>query len=144
MKQYRESGAPLDGADVIVGGLFPGNERQYEVRLDELAALAEARGGRVVGRFVQRRGASDRWHGRPGGAARMSLPFSRRTLLTPGKVREVADECRKAGVDAVVFVNPLTALQRTIWPAARGIRARTASCRRARPARRDLAAAGVQ
>ncbi|MFC6023788.1 hypothetical protein ACFP2T_47505 [Plantactinospora solaniradicis] len=114
MKQYRNLGDPLDGADVILVGLFSAKEKQYKIRLDELAGLAEARGGRVVGRYVQRRGVSDRWRERPGGAARMSRPFSRRTLLTHGKVREIAEACRKADIDAVVFVNTLTHVQRTV------------------------------
>ncbi|WP_433388732.1 hypothetical protein [Micromonospora sp. KLBMP9576] len=114
MKQYRERVPPLDGADVVLVGLFSANEKQYEVRLDALAALVEAGGGRVVGRYVQRRGASDRWKERPGGAARMSQPFSRRTLLTHGKVREIAEACQKAEIDAVVFVNTLTDLQRSV------------------------------
>jgi hypothetical protein len=66
VKQYRNLGDPLDGADVILIGLFSSKEKQYQVRLDELAARAEARGGRVVGRYAQRRGASDRWNERPG------------------------------------------------------------------------------
>jgi 50S ribosomal subunit-associated GTPase HflX len=114
VKQYRDLGDPLDGADVVLIGLFSAKDKLYEVRLDELAALVEARGSRVVGRYVQRRGASDRWRERPGGAARMSLPFSRRTLLTHGKAREIAEACRKADIDAAVFVNTLTPIQRTV------------------------------
>ncbi|GIF05082.1 HflX-like GTP-binding protein [Actinoplanes siamensis] len=114
MKQYRNLDDPLDGADVVLIGLFSAKEKRYEVRLDELAALAEARGSRVVGRYVQRRGASDRWNERPGGAGRMSQPFSRRTLLTNGKVREIAEACRKSDVNAAIFVNTLTHIQRTV------------------------------
>lgn len=114
VKQYRSLDDPLDGADVVLVGLFSGNEKQYNVRLDELAALAEARGSRVVGRYVQRRGASDRWRERPGGSTRMTRPFSRRTLLTYGKVREIADACRKADVGAAIFYNTLTPVQRNV------------------------------
>jgi 50S ribosomal subunit-associated GTPase HflX len=114
MKQYRSLGDPLDGADVVLIGLFSAKDKQYGVRLDELAAVAEARGSRVVGRHVQRRGASDRWKERPGGAARMSWPFSRRTLLTNGKIREIAEACRTADIDAAIFVNTLTPVQRTV------------------------------
>jgi 50S ribosomal subunit-associated GTPase HflX len=66
VRQYQNASDPLDGADVVLVGLFPAREQQYDARLDELAALVEARGGRVVGRHVQRRGASDRWNQRPG------------------------------------------------------------------------------
>ena len=68
----------------------------------------------MVGRFAQRRGASDRWDERPGGSTRMSEPFSTRTLLTHGKVREIAELCRTAEVDAALFVNALTGRQRTV------------------------------
>jgi 50S ribosomal subunit-associated GTPase HflX len=44
----------------------------------------------------------------------MALPFSRRTLLSSGKVREVADACRSAQVAVAVFVSPLTEHQRTV------------------------------
>jgi 50S ribosomal subunit-associated GTPase HflX len=114
VKQYRNVDDPLNGADVVLIGLFSAKEKQYEVRLDELAALAEGRGSRVVGRYVQRRGVSDRWNERPGGAARMSRPFSRQTLLTHGKLREIAEACRTADVDAAIFVNTLTHVQRTV------------------------------
>ncbi|MGX1617559.1 HflX-like GTP-binding protein [Micromonospora chalcea] len=112
MKRYVSD--PLDGADVVLVGLFPARDKDYEARLDRLAVVAEERGSRVVGRFAQRRGVSDRWHARPGGATRMSQPFSRRTLLTHGRVREIAEVCREAGVDAAVFVNTLTPVQRTV------------------------------
>ncbi|GAA2650478.1 HflX-like GTP-binding protein [Paractinoplanes durhamensis] len=114
MKRYRKRDDPLDGADVVIVGLFSAKEKDFELRLDRLAALVEACGGRVVGRHVQRRGASDRWKERPGGAARMSEPFSRRTLLTEGKVREIAEACRAADIDAVAFVNTLTPVQQTV------------------------------
>lgn len=114
MKHYRNPGDPLDGADVVLIGLFSAKDKHYDVRLNELAALAEARGSHVVGRYVQRRGASDRWRERPGGAARMSQPFSRRTLLTYGKLREIAEACREADIGAAIFANTLTDLQRTV------------------------------
>ncbi|WP_211216047.1 hypothetical protein [Catelliglobosispora koreensis] len=114
MKQYRNRDGALNGADVVIVGLFSAKDREYEARLDELADLVEARGGRVVGRFVQRRGASDRWNERPGGAARMSQPFSRRTLLTHGKVHEIAEACTKDKVYAAVFLNALTNVQRAV------------------------------
>jgi hypothetical protein len=43
----------------------------------------------------------------------MSRPFSRRTLLTAGKIHEIAEACRKADIDAALFVNTLTPVQRT-------------------------------
>lgn len=69
------------------------------------ATALVARGARVVAQFVQRRGVSD------GGVRKMSLPYSSRTLLSYGKVREVAQACDQADADAVVFVAALTGRQ---------------------------------
>ena len=110
MRRY-ETGlatSALADANVALIGLFSGKDKDFGTRLDQLASLVAARGGRVVGRHVQRRGVSH------GGVAKMTAPFSRRTLLSPGKAREVAQACRAAGVDVAVFVNPLTAHQRTV------------------------------
>jgi hypothetical protein len=93
---------------VVLVGLFSAKDKQYGRALDLVAAEVVARGGRVVGRYVQRRGVSH------GGAAKMNSPFSRRTLVSPGKAREIAQACRAAGVDVAVFVNPLTAHQRAV------------------------------
>ena len=98
----------LAGTDVALVGLFSAKDKTFGAKLDLLAALVEAQGGRVVSRYVQRRGVSH------GGAARMALPFSRRTLLSPGKAREVAQACRAAEVGVTVFVNPLTEHQRDV------------------------------
>ena len=98
MRRY-ETGlatSALAGANVALIGLFSGKDKGFGTRLDQLASLVAARGGRVVGRHVQRRGVLH------GGVAKMT-----------GKAREVAQACRAAGVDVAVFVNPLTAHQRT-------------------------------
>jgi 50S ribosomal subunit-associated GTPase HflX len=96
------------GADVMLVGLFSAKDKEFDAKLDLLAASVETLGGRVVGRRVQRRGVSR------GGARRMASPFSRRTLLSSGKVREVADACRSAEVAVAVFLNPLTEHQRNV------------------------------
>ncbi|MEU5942361.1 hypothetical protein ABZ807_24990 [Micromonospora sp. NPDC047548] len=98
----------LAGADVVLVGLFSAKDKEFVAKLDLLAVSVEALGGRVVGRHVQRRGVSR------GGAAKMTAPFSRRTLLSPGKARDIARVSRAAEVDVAVFVNPLTEHQRTV------------------------------
>lgn len=110
MRQHkgRSAATALVGADVALVGLFSGKDRHVAATLDRLAATVEAHGARVVGRYVQRRGVSH------GGAAKMASPFSRRTLLSPGKAREVAQACRTREVGVAVFVNPLTEHQRTV------------------------------
>jgi 50S ribosomal subunit-associated GTPase HflX len=98
----------LAGADVLLVGLFSAKDKELGTKSDLLATAVQAHGARVVGRYVQRRGVSR------GSAHKMTAPFSRRTLLSPGKAREVADACRATQVGAVVFVNPLTPHQRTV------------------------------
>ncbi|MEV5768173.1 hypothetical protein AB0L34_26875 [Micromonospora sp. NPDC052213] len=102
----RPPASVLAGAAVALVGLFSAKDNQSDPKLDLLAAAVEAHGGRVAGRHVQRRGVSH------GGAAKMTEPFSRRTLLSAGRAREIAQACRAAEVDVVVFVNPLTHHQR--------------------------------
>lgn len=96
----------LHQLDVILVGYFSGKDKEYEAAMDRLAARAEAAGARIVGRFVQRRGVSH------GGVGKMTQPMARRTLISGGKVREIAEACRATGAAAVIFVNDLTAHQR--------------------------------
>lgn len=38
----------------------------------------------------------------------MTLPYSSRTLLSPGKARETATLCERTNADAAIFLTPLT------------------------------------
>ncbi|MGW0577862.1 hypothetical protein ACWD25_18230 [Streptomyces sp. NPDC002920] len=96
------------GANVVVVGYFSAKEKNFVALMDWAAAELTARGARVVGRIVQRRGVSD------GGAKKMSLPYSSRTLLSYGKVREVAAVCEGGDADAAVFVASLTERQQRV------------------------------
>ncbi|MFE7097800.1 hypothetical protein [Streptomyces erythrochromogenes] len=102
------------GADVVVVGFFSVKQKDFAALMDAAAAALTARGARVVGRIVQRRGVSD------GGVARMSRPFSSRTVLRYGKVREAADLCERTAADAAVFLTPLTERQRRVLTAMLG------------------------
>ncbi|MFC4117350.1 hypothetical protein [Nonomuraea zeae] len=44
----------------------------------------------------------------------MDRPYSARTLMSTGKVREIADARTETRAAAVVFVNDLTGRQRTV------------------------------
>ena len=98
----------LAGQRVIVAGLFSANLAQYEWFMNELTRTVESHGGLVVAMFVQRRGASD------GGVRRMHDPYSRRTLMTMGKIREMAAAREALKATAVVFHNPVTEQQRAV------------------------------
>jgi hypothetical protein len=100
----------VDGTDIVIVGYFSGKQKDFTALMDAAAREMEARGARVVGRTVQRRGVSD------GGAGKMALPYSSRTLLTYGKVREAAVLCERTNADAAVFVSvsPLTQRQRRV------------------------------
>ncbi|MFD3308086.1 hypothetical protein [Streptomyces sp. NPDC058694] len=104
----------LSGTAVLLVGYFSAKQKDFAVRMDTAAADLSARGARVVGRVVQRRGVSD------GGVKRMTLPYSSRTLLSSGKAREVAALREVSGADAVIFLNALTDHQRRVLTEAFG------------------------
>ncbi|MEU7069959.1 hypothetical protein AB0B30_04655 [Streptomyces narbonensis] len=101
----------LAGARVVLVGYFSAKEKQHAALMDAADARLTARGARVVGRIVQRRGVS------AGGVRKMSLPYSSRTLLSSGKVRELAEVCEEAAADVVLVVTvttPLTDHQQSV------------------------------
>ena len=93
------------GADVVLVGYFSAKQKDFEALMTSAATELAARGARVVVRIVQRRGVSD------GGVQKMGLPYSSRTLLSYGKVREVAQACEQAKATAAIFVPTLTERQ---------------------------------
>jgi hypothetical protein len=92
----------ISGADVVLVGLFSAKSKDHAKTMDDAARRVESLGGRVVARLVQRRGVSQ------GGAAAMSWPLSRRTLVSEGKAHEITVACDARNAAAVVFVNLLT------------------------------------
>ncbi|MGW0390403.1 HflX-like GTP-binding protein [Streptomyces sp. NPDC003042] len=99
---------PLAGAEFVLVGYFSAKRKDFTTVMDAAAADLTVRGARIVGRFVQRRGVSD------GGVRKMALPYSSRTVLRYGKVREVAAARELTGADAVVFVHSLTERQQRV------------------------------
>jgi 50S ribosomal subunit-associated GTPase HflX len=97
---------------VVLVGLFSAKVRDYQEQIDALDARITSLGVKVRGRIVQRRGISD------GGVRLLTSPLSRRFLIGPGKLAQVAAACVSDDIDAVVFVNELTAYQRR-WLSAR-------------------------
>ncbi|MEU4064696.1 hypothetical protein AB0F25_20145 [Streptomyces wedmorensis] len=93
------------GADVVLVGYFSAKQKDFETLMASASRELSARGARVVVQIVQRRGVS------AGGVQKMDLPYSSRTLLSYGKVREVAQVCDQANADAVIFVASLTERQ---------------------------------
>jgi 50S ribosomal subunit-associated GTPase HflX len=98
----------LAGAAVVLVGFFSAKQKDFPEIMASAGEKLAARGARVVGQFVQRRGVSY------GGVHKMTLPFSSRTLLRYGKVREIAEACEQAGADAVIFVATVTERQRRV------------------------------
>ncbi|WP_411104304.1 hypothetical protein [Streptomyces sp. cmx-4-9] len=96
---------PAAGADVVLVGYFSAKQKDLATLMASAATALSAHGARVVAQLVQRRGVSN------GGVRTMGLPYSSRTLLTYGKVREAALACATADADAVVFVASLTERQ---------------------------------
>ncbi len=103
----------IEGREVLIAGLFSARQKDHLECMGVLAAQVAALGGRVAGCFVQRRGISGGKKGSaPGGKGNMSRPYSSRTLMSTGKIREIAQERASADAVAVVFFNPLTGRQR--------------------------------
>src|SRR4051812_32808069 len=98
----------VKGADVVIVGYFSGKQKNFTMLMDSAAQEMATRGARVVGRIAQRRGVSD------GGVEKMALPYSSRTLLSYGKIREAAEFCEQTDADAAVFLWPLTGRQRHV------------------------------
>ncbi|MEU9864837.1 hypothetical protein AB0D99_28565 [Streptomyces sp. NPDC047971] len=90
------------GRGVVLVGFFSARRKDFGALMEAAAGEVAARGGRVVGEVVQRRGVSR------GGARLMGSPYSSRTVLGSGKVCEAVELCGRTGADAVVFVTPLT------------------------------------
>ena len=100
--------------NVVIAGLFSARRKDHVDLMDELEAEVMSIGGLVTARFVQRRGVSGNKKGNaPGGRANMDRPYSGRTLMSAGKIDEIAEACARARADAVVFHNELTDRQRT-------------------------------
>ncbi|MFG3309993.1 hypothetical protein [Streptomyces wuyuanensis] len=93
------------GADVVLVGYFSAKQKDFDALMASAATELAAHGARVVVQIVQRRGVSD------GGVQKMGLPYSSRTLLSYGKVREVAQACDQVKADAVIFLATLTERQ---------------------------------
>ncbi|MEU2074971.1 hypothetical protein [Streptomyces sp. NPDC013489] len=104
--QGRTFRIPAVGADVVLVGYFSAKQKDFEAVMAAAATTLAAHGAQVVAQIVQRRGVSD------GGAGKMGLPYSSRTLLTYRKVREVALRSEETDAAAVVFTTPLTERQR--------------------------------
>ncbi len=98
-------------------GYFSAKEKDFAELMASATEELAARGARVVEQFVQRRGVSD------GGVKKMTRPYSSRTLVTYGKVREIADACERTDADVVIFVAPLTERQRRVLTVKLGRRA---------------------
>ncbi|MET8685434.1 hypothetical protein ABZV77_14555 [Streptomyces sp. NPDC004732] len=94
----------VEGADIVLVGYFSGKQKDVAALMNAAEQQLTSRGARVVGRIVQRRGVSD------GGAEAMGRPYSSRTLLTYGKVREAAALCERSGAEAAVFLTARTPL----------------------------------
>ncbi|WP_040478520.1 hypothetical protein [Longispora albida] len=98
---------------MLIAGLFSAKVKEPWLALDDLAALVESMGGTVAGRFLQRRGISGGRRGdAPGGRANLDQPYSSRTLMSHGKIREIAAAQAHTQAVAVVFCNDVTDRQR--------------------------------
>ena len=78
--------------------------------MQEMEDFIVGSGDAVVGRLLQRRGASRSRI--PGGSKRMNMPLSQRTLFGPGKTQELATLAQSADASHLLIFNSITAGQR--------------------------------
>ncbi|MFI6449719.1 hypothetical protein [Kitasatospora sp. NPDC050543] len=112
--QPQSSQLTVADVDLVLVGYFSAKQKDFEALMTSAAAELAARGARVVEQIVQRRGVSD------GGVQKMGLPYSSRTLLSYGKVREVAQACDQANAGLVIFLASLTDRQKRVLTAMLG------------------------
>lgn len=102
--------APLKTPDIrgktcIVVALVSAKDKAALEQIGEIEAELGCSGAKLGGRIVQRRGVSR------GGVAKLNRPLSPATVISAGKVQELASLVRESGADFVVFLNELTASQ---------------------------------
>ena len=86
--------------------------------LAEMEATVISRGGIVVGRLLQRRGASR--SNRPGGTKSMDLPLTQRTIFGSGKTAELITLAHSTKATHLLFYNSLTDGQKRTLAASTG------------------------
>ena len=93
------------GDQAILAGLYAQDGLlSPDTRLDELASLVAAAGGRAIGRVIQRRGLSR-------GEDTAQRPVDPATYLGRGKIDEIQFEIVHRGANLVVFDNELSPAQ---------------------------------
>jgi|GEM_PF-6414591 len=100
----------LKGRRCVIVALLSARVPDPDTILGEMESAVQTAGGTVVGRMVQRRGASR--SKRRGGSNRMDQPLTQRTLLGTGKTAELAILAESTKADAVLMYNGLTPRQR--------------------------------
>jgi hypothetical protein len=95
----------LCGKTCVVVALVSAKDKTALERIAGIEAELCRGGARIVGRMVQRRGVSK------GGVAKLNRPLSPATVISAGKVQELASLVRESGADLIVFLNELTSGQ---------------------------------
>jgi hypothetical protein len=94
----------------LVCALLSAKVKDPDAVLRTMEASVAGLGGTVVGKLLQRRGASR--SNRPGGTKRMDLPLTQRTVFSSGKTVELAALVQSTNVSHLLVYNSLTDAQR--------------------------------
>lgn len=94
----------------LVCALLSAKVKDPDVVLKVMEAAVAGLGGTVVGKLLQRRGASR--SNRPGGTRRMGLPLTQRTVFGSGKSVELAGLAESTKASHLLVFNSLTLGQR--------------------------------
>lgn len=90
----------------LVCALLSAKVKEPDQLLASMEASVISRGGTVVGRLLQRRGASR--SNRPGGTKRMDLPLTQRTIFGSGKTAELIALAHSTKATHLLVHNSLT------------------------------------
>jgi hypothetical protein len=94
----------------LVCALLSAKIKDPDAVLQTMEASVAGFGGTVVGKLLQRRGASR--SNRPGGTKRMDLPLTQRTVFSSGKTAELAALTKSTNASHLLVYNSLTDAQR--------------------------------
>jgi 50S ribosomal subunit-associated GTPase HflX len=99
----------IENKKVIIAGLISYKAAISESSFYELENYIENKGGKVVGKLLQRRGVSR--SKMAGGAKKLNQPLDSSTFIGKGKADELKEICNKTKSDTVVFINKLKKTQ---------------------------------
>ena len=100
----------LQSKRCVIAGLFSAKDKAYLSKIDQLSNQTKDSGGLLVGKIIQRRGASR--SNKPGGSKLMDQPLDSKYIFTKGKIEELKAMIASEKADTIIIFNTLTKNQK--------------------------------